>query len=117
MALRYYWAIIEKSTDGFYAFLPDLPGATAAGDSVEEALRWLAKIAADYVRDGKERGGEDPPEATTLEHIAHDPEVREHARVLLPVELPAPATRMKTLLSAAPLDGITLRRDRDRGKQ
>jgi hypothetical protein len=34
IALRCYWAIVEKSTDGFYALLPDLPGATAAGDSV-----------------------------------------------------------------------------------
>lgn len=73
MALRYCWAIVEKSTDGFYAFLPDLPGCTAAGDSFEEALRWLTEFAADYVRDGKERGGEDPPEATKLEEIAHDP--------------------------------------------
>ncbi|MGQ0580785.1 MAG: type II toxin-antitoxin system HicB family antitoxin [Reyranella sp.] len=112
MALRYYWAIIEKSTDGFYAFLPDLPGATAAGDSVEEALRWLAEIAADYVRDGKERGGENPPEATKLEDIAHDPEAPEYGRVLLAVELPAPVTELKSLLAAAPLDGINLRRDR-----
>lgn len=108
MALRYYWAIVEKSTDAFYAFLPDLPGATAAGDSVEEALRWLAEIAADHIRDGKERGGEDPPEATKLEDIAHDPEVREYGRVLLPVELPAKAVKISVTVD----EGVLARIDR-----
>ena len=108
MALRYYWAIIEKSTDGFYAFLPDLPGATAAGDSVEEALRWMAEIAADHIRDGKERGGEDPPEATKLEDIPHDPEIREYGRVLLPVELPAKAVKISVTVD----EGVLARIDR-----
>lgn len=108
MALRYYWAIIEKSTDGFYAFLPDLPGCTAAGDSVEEALRWLAEFGADYVRDGKERGGEEPPEATKLEDIAHDPEVQEYGRVLLPVELPAKAVKISVTVD----EGVLARIDR-----
>ena len=108
MALRYYWAIIEKSTDGFYAFLPDLPGATATGDSVEEALRWLAEIAADHIRDGKERGGEDPPEATKLEDIPHDPEIREYGRVLLLVELPAKAVKISVTVD----EGVLARIDR-----
>ena len=92
MALKYYWAIVEKSTDGFYAFLPDLPGAVAAGESAEEAQRWLAEIAADYIRDAKERGGENPPAATKLEDIPHDPEAPEYGRVLLPVEIDSQAT-------------------------
>ncbi len=108
MALRYYWAIIEKSTDGFYASLPDLPGATAAGDSVEEALRWLAEFAADYIRDGKERGGEDPPAATKLEDIAHDPDAPEYGRVLLPVELPAKAVKISVTVD----EGVLARIDR-----
>lgn len=108
MALRYYWAIIEKSTDGFHAFLPDLPGATAAGDSVEEALRWLAEIAADHIRDARERGGEGPPEATKLEDIPHDPEVTEYGRVLLPVELPAKAVKISVTVD----EGVLARIDR-----
>jgi|GEM_PF-981096 len=108
MAPRCYWAIVEKSTDGFHAFLPDLPGATAAGDSVEEALRWLAEIAADHIRDGKERGGENPPEATKLEDIAHDPEAPEYGRVLLPVELPAKAVKISVTVD----EGILARIDR-----
>lgn len=108
MALRYYWAVIEKSTDAFYAFLPDLPGATAAGDSVEEALRWLAEFAADYIRDAKERGGENPPEATKLEDIPHDPEAPEYGRVLLPVELPAKAVKISVTVD----EGVLARIDR-----
>lgn len=108
MALRYYWAIVEKSTDGFYAFLPDLPGATAAGDSVEEALRWLAEFAADYIRDAKERGGENPPEATKLEDIPHDPEAPEYGRVLLPVELPAKSVKISVTVD----EGVLARIDR-----
>lgn len=108
MALRYYWAIVEKSTDGFHAFLPDLPGATAAGDSVEEALRWLAEIAADHIRDAKERGGETPPEATKLEDIPHDPEAPEYGRVLLPVELPAKAVKISVTVD----EGVLARIDR-----
>jgi predicted RNase H-like HicB family nuclease len=108
MALRYYWAIVEKSTDGFYAFLPDLPGATAAGESVEEALRWLAEFAADHIRDSKERDGRNPPEATKLEDIAHDPEAPEYGRVLLPVELPAKAVKISVTVD----EGVLARIDR-----
>ena len=108
MALRYYWAVVEKSTDGFYAFLPDLPGATAAGESVEEALRWLAEIAADHIRDAKERQGLPPPEATRLEDIPRDPEVTEYGRVLLPVELPAKAVRISVTVD----EGVLARIDR-----
>lgn len=108
MALRYYWAIVEKSTDGFYAFLPDLAGATAAGESVEEALRWLTEIAADHIRDAKERQGLPPPEATKLEDIARDPEVTEYGRVLLPVELPAKAVKISVTVD----EGVLARIDR-----
>ncbi len=108
MALRYYWAIVEKSTDGFYAVLPDLPGATAAGDSVEEALRWLAEFAADYIRDARERGGTSPPDATKLEDIPYDPEVSEYGRVLLPVELPAKAVKISMTID----EGVLARIDR-----
>jgi len=108
MALRYYWAIIEKGADGFYAFLPDLPGATASGDSVEEALRWLAEIAADHIRDDRERHDKAPPEATKLEDIPRDPDVTEYGRVLLPVELPAKAVKISVTVD----EGILARIDR-----
>lgn len=108
MALRYYWAIIEKGEDGFYAFLPDVPGATAAGESVEDALRWLTGIAADHIRDDRERHSKPPPEATRLEDIPHDPEVTEYGRVLLPVELPAKAVKISVTID----EGVLARIDR-----
>ncbi len=108
MALRYYWAIIEKGADGFYAFLPDVPGATAAGESVEEALRWLAEIAADHIRDDHERHGTPPPPAAHLDEIARDPDVEEHARVLVPVELPARAVKISVTID----EGVLARIDR-----
>jgi predicted RNase H-like HicB family nuclease len=89
MPIRYYPAIIEEGDEpGYSVFFPDLPGCTSAGDTIqmtalkaEEALRGHLAL---MIEDG------DPiPEASDLDAIGHDPDVREVARVLVRAELPA----------------------------
>lgn len=79
MALRCYWAIIEKGGDGFYAFLPDVPGATAAGTNrsaflTDSALRHLRELQpefqpADSARSPAGRGLAEAPASFTSEKI------------------------------------------------
>lgn len=92
-----YVAVIERNADGrFFAHLPDLPGATAAGASAGEALRNLSDIAADHLAD-LANDGEEVPVPTDFDLIARDPEVDEYARALVTVE--APGRTVKISLS------------------
>jgi predicted RNase H-like HicB family nuclease len=36
-----YWAVIEGESDNYGAFVPDVPGAVGAGESLEEAVKSL----------------------------------------------------------------------------
>lgn len=92
-----YVAVIERNAEGrFFAHLPDLPGATAAGSTAGEALRNLSDIAADHLAD-LANDGEDIPEPTDFDAVPRDPEVEEHARALVTVE--APGRTVKISLS------------------
>jgi predicted RNase H-like HicB family nuclease len=44
-----YLAIYERNKDGWWAYVPDLPGCTAAGDSREEVERNAHEAVAAHV--------------------------------------------------------------------
>ena len=88
MARRHYVAIIEAGGDGFGVFFPDLPGCTSAGDTVAEATANAQEAAPVWVEVTTEHG-EPIPEPTALDRITVEADVREVARVLVPVELPS----------------------------
>ena len=64
-----YAIIIEKSGTGYGAFVPDLPGYFAVGESVEEAER-LIREAIEFHLDGmKEDGVEIPLPTSVAEYV------------------------------------------------
>lgn len=44
-----YLVVIEGSGDSYSAFVPDLPGCVAAGDSLEEVERLMAEAIALHI--------------------------------------------------------------------
>ncbi len=56
-----YVVILEKGTDGFGAYVPDLPGCVAVGDTREEALD-LIREAIEFHLEGMRAAGLPIPE-------------------------------------------------------
>jgi predicted RNase H-like HicB family nuclease len=55
-----YLVIIEKSENGFGAYVPDLPGCIAAGETREEVVS-LIQEAIEFHIDGLKRSGDPVP--------------------------------------------------------
>jgi predicted RNase H-like HicB family nuclease len=66
-----YVVVIEKAADGSYsAYLPDLPGCVATGDSVEEVQQLIAEAVNLHIESLREHGERVPPPNTTT-HTVH----------------------------------------------
>jgi predicted RNase H-like HicB family nuclease len=88
---QFYVAVLETNSAGeVFAFVPDLPGVTAAAATEQEALNLAIELANDYVRDLAEEG-HPVPEPRRMTDIERDPDVHEIARALIPVEIPGAA--------------------------
>lgn len=63
-----YTVVIEKSTDGYGTFVPDLPGCVAVGDTEVEVIE-LIREAIQFHVEGLRRDGEavPPPSARSIE--------------------------------------------------
>jgi predicted RNase H-like HicB family nuclease len=64
-ALKYAIVIEHVPGSNYSAYVPDLPGCIAAGDTVEETKRLLEK-AIEFHLEGMRLHGEPVPEPTTL---------------------------------------------------
>ena len=63
--MRRYLVIVERSTNCFTAYTPDLPGCVAVGETIEEAEE--AVLAALRLHlEGLENDGESPPRSSSL---------------------------------------------------
>ena len=60
-----YAIVIEKSENGFGAYVPDLPGCVAVADSVAETKK-LIKEAIEFHLEGMREDGQPIPEASSL---------------------------------------------------
>jgi predicted RNase H-like HicB family nuclease len=80
--VRYFPAIVEKSSDGYGVFFPDLPGCTSAGATLQEAALNAEEALQAHIELGMEHG-EAIPEPSTLDHIVTDPDVVDAARILV----------------------------------
>ena len=90
---RYFPAIVEKASDGFAVFFPDLPGCTSAGTTVQDAALNAEQALQAHIDLSVEHG--DPiPEPSALDRIAVDPDVVEVARILVRAEPPGRAVRV-----------------------
>ena len=97
----WYWAILERNKAGrYFAHVPDLPGATAAGASEGEVLQAIAEIATDHVRDLVEDGHVLPPSRNSRE-IEHDPEVKEYLHAAIPIDVPGRSTKISLSIDEA----------------
>ena len=63
--MRRYAVVIEKTGNGYGAYVPDLPGCVAAGDSVEETEQ-LIREAIELHLEGMRADGDPIPEPTTV---------------------------------------------------
>ena len=59
-----YVVIIEKAKNNFGAYVPDLPGCVAVGDTVEETLK-LIKESVQFHLEGIKEDGEAIPSPST----------------------------------------------------
>lgn len=92
----YYHALIDGGDGAWGVVFPDLPGCTAMGDTVEEALANAQEALRDWA-EARKSGGLGVPEARSSSELMHDEEVREalsegsvFARVLLVEDLGRP---------------------------
>jgi predicted RNase H-like HicB family nuclease len=102
---RFYTAIIEKASDGFGVFFPDLPGCTSFGRTVEEAAANAYTAAQAHVALSQEYG-DILPEARPTDRIPHDRDVKEKARLLVPVEMADEPVRVNISLPGAALEAL-----------
>lgn len=64
-----YAIIIERGETSYGAYVPDLPGCVAVGDS-EEEVRALIREAIEFHLDGMREDGEPiPPPASRVEYV------------------------------------------------
>ena len=64
-----YAVVIEKSLDGYGAYVPDLPGCVAVGDTVAEVRQLIREAVELHVRDLRDRGEPVSPPTTEVEHV------------------------------------------------
>ena len=83
----WYWATIDRDTDGrFIASIPDLGDLAAYGDSDKEAVAHVTDLAREHVRTAVEAGEPAPRRShfTELPTYAHTSEV---GRAIIAVEV------------------------------
>jgi predicted RNase H-like HicB family nuclease len=71
-----YIALIDGEAGGYGVVFPDLPGCTAMGDTMAEAMEAGGEALRDWVL-AVEAGGEAVPAPRTLDELVADPDVQE----------------------------------------
>jgi len=64
-----YSVIIENGKDGYGAYVPDLPGCAAAGESKDEVVKLIQEAIEFHIDGLKEEGQEVPAPSTSIEVI------------------------------------------------
>lgn len=64
-----YMVVVEKSTSGYGAYVPDLPGCVAAGESREEVLRLIKEAIESHIESLEENGEPVPQPSSVSEFI------------------------------------------------
>jgi predicted RNase H-like HicB family nuclease len=106
MAKLFYPAILEKEPRSSYGLIfPDFPGLVSAGHSPEQALVNAHEALAGHVALMASQG-ESLPEATPVEAMPQDPDIRMVAVTLVAVTVPGKAKRVNVTLDEALLEEI-----------
>ncbi len=64
-----YLVVVEQGDTGFGAYVPDLPGCIAAGDTREEVLNLIQEAIEFHIEGLKEQGNPIPQPASTAQVI------------------------------------------------
>jgi predicted RNase H-like HicB family nuclease len=70
--MKKYAVIIEKGPTSYGAYVPDLPGCVAVGDTVEEVEK-LIREAIEFHLEGMREDGDPIPEPTTIAKYVETP--------------------------------------------
>ncbi|MGZ8363482.1 MAG: type II toxin-antitoxin system HicB family antitoxin [Caulobacteraceae bacterium] len=91
--------VAEGDNDsGYSLFFPDLPGCVTAGETLSE-LAVNAREALALHLEGMAEDGEIIPEATPLEALPHDPDVKSAGVVLVDAPVSEPRIRLNITFS------------------
>jgi predicted RNase H-like HicB family nuclease len=61
--------VIEKSSSGYGAYVPDLPGCVAAGGTREEVVRLIQEAIEFHIEGLKQDGTPVPPPSSSVEFV------------------------------------------------
>ena len=64
-----YAVVIEKGPESFGAYVPDLPGCIAVGESRSEVLRLIREAVELHLADLRERGASVPLPSSSIEFV------------------------------------------------
>jgi len=64
-----YLVIIEKGAKGFGAYVPDLPGCVAVGETADEVKQLIREAIDLHLEDFRERGQPIPPATASGEYV------------------------------------------------
>jgi predicted RNase H-like HicB family nuclease len=83
----WYWAIVDRESDGrFLASIPDLGDLAAYGDTEKDAVAHVAELATSHVRALVERG-QQAPRARHASEMPSAIRSKEMDRAIIPVEV------------------------------
>ena len=69
MKVMKYLVVIEKSDNGFGAYIPDLPGCAVAGDTIEETRRLIESAAIMHLNAMRDDGDPIPSPTTIVDYV------------------------------------------------
>lgn len=64
-----YLVVIERGENSFGAYVPDLPGCAAVGETREETLQLIREAVELHIESLREHGGPLPEPASTTEYV------------------------------------------------
>ena len=64
-----YAVVIEKGSESFGAYAPDLPGCAVVGESREEVIKLIQEAVELHLQSLKEHGIEIPPPASSFDFV------------------------------------------------
>jgi predicted RNase H-like HicB family nuclease len=101
-----YIAYLHKDGKSDYGVsFPDFPGAVTAGRTLEEARRLAAELLALHLK-GMAEDGEEIPEPSTLDDLAHDPDMKGAVAFLVAATLPDAVVRVNITARESQLEKI-----------
>lgn len=64
-----YAVVIERAADNYAAYVPDLPGVVATGESVEQTMQEIGEAISLYLEEATQTGEAVPPPSTHVTYI------------------------------------------------